>query len=204
MAKKPSYGVPTRWLLACAISLAALPASAQLYTCVSSSGSAYRTSAPCPTTDNRQGLVYYGPQETYPSRGSTYQPQASRASEELRYMSAHCASMQEGIRTAGVRGIGSSTVSELRRNFQEECGDEQRRAQRKLYEEKNEKRRQQEAEQQSSQKQMAAADHAEKLRHEQCAEMRKAIAARKARPNMTEGELGDLVRFEERYANRCR
>jgi hypothetical protein len=128
----------------------------------------------------------------------------ARAGDELRYMSSHCASMQEAIRTASARSIGASTQMELQRNFADQCSEERSRALRQLSEQRREKSRQQELERQDMQKQVTLAENAEKQRFAQCAEMRKSINDRKVRPNMTEGERNDLTRFEQRYVERCK
>ena len=93
---------------------------------------------------------------------------------------------------------------ELQRNFTEQCSEDRSRAMRQLSEERGEKRRQQEQERQEQQKQLVASQSAEKQRFAQCAEMRKSIADRKARANLTEGERNDLARFEDRFRERCR
>lgn len=204
MAKKPALGVHATWILTGALMLAPPPVGAQVYSCTSSNGKAYRSATPCSPYDSRPALIYYGPDETSPGRNSLRQPHTGRAAEELRYMNARCASMHEAIRTAGVRGLGPDTLGELQRNFQLECRDDLRQAQRTLAREKGELDRQRETERLTVERQNSAAQEADRLRYEQCAEMRKIIASRKARPNMTEGELGDLARLEERYNSRCR
>ena len=190
--------------VACLAGLAVTPCQAQYNICQSANGTAYRSTSPCPpVTPSSPTLVYRGPVDNGSSQQS-YTPSIGKAGEELRYMSAECASMQEAIRTAPARGIGASTQSELRRNFNEKCSEERSRATRQLYEEKSEKRRQADSERQAEQKQTVAAQNAEKQRFAHCAEMRKSINDRKAKPNPTEGERNDLARFEERYQERCR
>lgn len=191
------------WMVAvfCGLAGAPAPAAAQVtYNCLNASGQRYLSHSPCPAS-RPPGLIYYGPQAPAP-RPSVPVPVA-RADEELTYMSPRCASMREGIRTAPARGVDHRTQSELLRNYQAECAQEQAEARSQLRAEQQAKRReQQDAKRQANaDKQLAAADH-EKLMS-QCAEMRGAIRQRRARTGMTEGELRDLALFEQRYEARC-
>jgi hypothetical protein len=204
--RRAKHRATSAWLAGCAgllMSLLAAPVVAQTatYRCVTANGQRVTSSVPCAPARRPSGTVYYGPQQA-PVR-ATPPVRLERAPEELTYMSPECASMREGIRTAPARGVDSRTQSELRRNFQELCSQDQSRAQRALMEDKRIERQEVHREQQhaAQRKTLAKADQ-DKLMA-QCAEMRGAIRQRRARTGMSEGELRDLQLFEQRYESRC-
>jgi hypothetical protein len=184
--------------------LLATPAAAQTttYRCVTADGKRFTSSTPCSQARRPQTPIYYGPSQPPPVRALP-PARLERAPEELTYMSPECATMREGIRTAPARGVDSRTQSELRRNFQELCTEDQSRARRALMEDKRleQRERHQERQQVTERRTLAKADQ-DKLMA-QCAEMRGAIRQRRARTGMSEGELRDLQLFEQRYETRC-
>lgn len=117
--------------------LLATPAAAQTttYRCVTADGKRFTSSTPCSQARRPQTPIYYGPSQPPPVRALP-PARLERAPEELTYMSPECATMREGIRTAPARGVDSRTQSELRRNFQELCTEDQSRARRALMEDK--------------------------------------------------------------------
>jgi hypothetical protein len=172
------------------------------YTCKLSDGRSYASDRPCAT----DGLVYYGPQ-TERSTQSSYQSShqssyGSRSNEApacLKYMSARCSSMHDAIRTSSARGVRAETVAEARKNYQEECAADESQASSRLSKERGEKYQAKEE-----------ARHAEELnqqqsatKDQQCGESKRILMLKRARMDLTEGEKGDLKRFEDNYKARC-
>lgn len=188
------------------LGLSAMPAvvSAQTttYACKTESGMAYRSSRPCPRL-KPPGMVYYGPTEKPRRDTPRPPPKMDRAGEEIGYMSAKCASMQDGIRTGPARGLSRETLQEARNTFNRECGDERRKASRQVWKDKREREKEAEREQELAQQRKQESSAAEARYRNQCAEMRISIRNRKKRANPTEGELRDLALFESRFAERC-
>lgn len=186
--------------------LGAAPASAPAqttYACKTPSGIAYRSSRPCPRETQPPPMVYYGPTAKPQHNTPRPPPKVERAGDEINYMSAKCASMQDGIRTGPARGLSRETIAEARRTFELECGSERQRASRQMQDDKREKEQQAEREQELAQQRKFESSAAEERFRNQCAEMRMSIRSRKQRANPTEGELRDLALFESRYEDRC-
>ncbi|MDR7151566.1 hypothetical protein J2W49_003542 [Hydrogenophaga palleronii] len=187
-----------------ALSTAPADVSAQTtYACKTQSGIAYRSSAPCPRSNQTPGMVYYGPTEKPRHDSSRPPPKVDRAGEEIGYMSAKCATMQDGIRTGPARGLSRETLQEARNTFNRECGDERRKASREVWKDKREREKAAEREQELAQQRKQESSAAEERYRNQCAEMRISIRSRKQRANPTEGELRDLALFESRFKDRC-
>lgn len=188
------------------LGLSAMPAtvSAQTttYACKTQSGMAYRSSRPCPRLEP-PGMVYYGPTEKPRRDAPRPPPKIGRAGDEIGYMSAKCASMQDGIRTGPARGLSRETLQEARNTFNRECGDERRKASRQVWKDKREREKEAEREQELALQRKQESSAAEARHRNQCAEMRISIRNRKQRANPTEGELRDLALFESRFADRC-
>lgn len=188
------------------LGLTAAPADAlaqTTYSCRTQSGIAYRSTAPCPRTTQPQGMVSYGPTER-PNRDTPRPPpKIERAGEEIGYMSAKCATMQDGIRTGPARGLTQETLREASNTFNRECGDERSRASRQLRADQREKQKEAEHEQEMAQQRQFESRAAEERFRSQCAEMRISIRSRKQRANPTEGDLRDLALFESRFEERC-
>ena len=113
-----------------------LPASAQ-YTCQLSNGNYVQSNRPC---SNNTGLTYYPP-ITPPPTASTYIPKASPSPDYLQYMSPRCSSMNDAIRTSGVRGLNYQASAELQRNYQRECADDESEARSRQYKERGDARK---------------------------------------------------------------
>ncbi len=122
---------------------------------------------------------------------------------ELKYMSPKCVSMLEAQRTAPNAVRYQPSFAELRRNYQEQCSENQAEARRRLYEEKRKSQQQTAEQEREMKKQQLLSDNAAKLKSAQCIEMREALEARKRRTHMTDGEIRDLGLFETRYKERC-
>lgn len=171
------------------------------YACKTDKGVLYRSNSPCPWAQKTE-LRYYGPVAPPTSSNRPIQ-RVDRAGEELKYLSPRCQTMKEGIRTAPNRGLSSSTVLELRQNFERECADENSAALTKARNDKNAQRSQQEeARLEDQEREMHAKADQDRVR-QQCSEMRLSLQNRRQRPNPTEGELKDLERFEQRFQERC-
>jgi len=188
------------------LGLSAMPAtvSAQTttYAWKTQSGMAYRSSRPCPRLEP-PGMVYYGPTEK-PRRDTPRPPPTmDRAGEEIGYMSAKCATMQDGIRTGPARGLSHDTLREAQRTFERECSNERQQASRQAWDDKRERQMEAEREQEMAQQRKFESAAAEERYRNQCAEMRISIRNRKQRSNPTEGELRDLALFESRFEERC-
>jgi hypothetical protein len=189
------------WLLACALALA-LPVHAQSYRCGSGKGAVY-SDRPCPS-DGSTRLGGYGPvEEDAPLRRSV-PPPVSRAPEHLSYMSAECASLNDGLRTAGQRGLSPATQADLRDDYQRRCSANESQARQRWSQEQMRSRQGQREEQ----RQTKAEAQREQVQHQQlmsqCGEMRRIIAAKNERlATLTPGEVGDLRRFEANYSARC-
>jgi hypothetical protein len=177
--------------------------SAQGYTCTRSNGTTFQSYQTCPPT----GFVYYGAQPSSPSDSATSRsydyPKARPAPAELKYMSPECSSLSEGIRTGPSRGIKYDVIAQLQRDFEEKCRDNHSEALKTLQTEKKEKKQEEVASKQSAQKAVAQTKEEQDRRLVQCAEMRKALANRRAKTDLTDGQKNDLIVFEERYQNRC-
>ena len=173
-------------------------AFAQGHTCTRNNGTVYSSTLPCP----KPGLIIYGPTDTGIRSIPNY-PKLRPAGEELQYMSAECSAVSEGIRTAPARGLKYDVISQLQREFDGKCSEEQAQARKRLYDERAQQRNGAQELQQNSQKLSLMSQQEKDRLFAQCAEMRKAIANRKAKTNMTDGEKNDLVTFEQRYQSRC-
>jgi hypothetical protein len=122
---------------------------------------------------------------------------------ELKYMSPKCVSMLEAQRTASNAVRQQPSFAELRRNYQEQCSENQSEARQRLYEEKRKNQQQTAEQEREMKKQQLLSDNAAKLKSSQCMEMRDALESRKRRTHMTDGEIRDLGLFETRYKERC-
>lgn len=188
------------------LGLSAMPttvsAQTTTYACKTQSGMAYRSSRPCPRL-KPPGMVYYGPTDKPRRDTPRPPPKMDRAGEEIGYMSAKCATMQDGIRTGPARGLSYDTLREAQRTFDRECSNERQQASRQAWDDKRERQREAEREQEMAQQRKFESAAAEERYRNQCAEMRISIRNRKQRANPTEGELRDLALFESRFEERC-
>lgn len=126
-----------------------------------------------------------------------------KAAPELKYMTPKCASMQEAIRTAPDAVRYQPSFAELRRNFHEQCAEDQSQALQRWYAERRENQDQKAQQERDKKKQELLSANQMQVKSAQCMEMRIALDARKKRTNLTEGEQRDLGLFEARYKDRC-
>jgi hypothetical protein len=119
--------------------------------------------------------------------------------EHLQYLSAHCSTLSEGIRTSAARGVKSDVIADLQRNYQKECSEEDREARSRMSSDRSEA-----AVSKKSARLLAAQSQEQiKFQQQQCDESKRIIFVKKKRVDMTEGEKQDLQRFEQNYKERC-
>ena len=199
----PLQRLPLSHLLAVGLWLATTVALAQPYRCSSANGS-YYSDRPCPIQGGTQ-LGNYGPLpeprqpvQRYPT------PVAPPAPEHLVHMSATCASLNDGLRTAASRGLSLQAQSELRQDYNRRCLSDEQRA-RQHWSQQQSTAQLQRREQQQQANEASRRDAAQQqLARSQCGEMRRIITSKNERiATLTPGEVNDLRRFEGNYAARC-
>ena len=189
-----------RVAVAAALASAALGAMAQsAYRCTKGSQT-YYSDRPC-----KQELGSIGPQQGYrePSYSShtTYVPPVGKAPDHLKYMSATCASLNDAIRTGPARGLTSSTMNDMRNEYDTKCREEERAATQRAWEDrrlKGDEQRNQQIAQQAEQQRSS-------VNKEQCAELLRILAGKSRQfDGMNAGEKADFQRFEANYNQRCK
>jgi hypothetical protein len=174
--------------------LLAAAASAQShYQCRTPGGSLYFSDRPCTGQ-----LVYGGSNET-PTLAPRSHASVGDAPKYLQYMSPRCASLNDALRTASARGLKYETMNTMRRDYQAECGENERDAQSQYSRNQGMERQQKNAERQS---QLVAQNQA-RLHEDQCEESKRILLTKRNRPDLNEGERAELKRFEENYRARC-
>ena len=166
----------------------------QRYTCTNN-GRTYASSQPCPSS----GPLYYGPVTT---TTPSYEPRVSKldqAPDTLKHLSPRCASLNDAIRTAPARGLKHDVISDMRKEYREQCSEEESEARSKMSRERREDKQQR-----------AEADKAEQrsrertaIQQQQCGESKRILFTKRARTDLTDGEKADLQRFEDNYRSRC-
>ena len=141
--------------------------------------------------------VYYGPTEQ--PRYTPAIPGIGEAPEYITYMSPSCSALHDALRTAAARGLDSRTQSEMRRNYQRECAEDEAEARAKWSRERGEKKQLARAEAESAKR----AQERTKLQQEQCGESKRILVTKRQRTDLTEGEKAELQRFEANYKARC-
>lgn len=165
------------------------------YSCRSASGGTIVSDKPCGSSS---GMTYYGPTASQ-GTSNTYVPKVSAAPDHLKYLSPHCSSMNDAIRTGPARGVKYETTSELQKNYQRECADDERDAYSQLSGERNETRS---AKNETKQAAIAAVQRTQ-IAQQQCDESKRILFIKKRRTDLTDGEKLDLLRFEENFKSRC-
>ncbi|AVS78927.1 hypothetical protein C8246_19425 [Paracidovorax avenae] len=189
-----------------------LSASAQLrYSCRDSMGNVFSLSRPCPAGTVTTAAAA-GPLEPAVAPGPSlrYEPPSPpplrtfpEANEYRKYMSAQCRTLQDAVRSGPARGLQSDVLHGLRREYERDCREEEQEASARFYREQREVRQQRREELRQAEAAELAARAETTRRAEQCAESRRILAAKRARPDLTDGEQKDLKRFEEVFASRC-
>ncbi|HEX7892182.1 MAG TPA: hypothetical protein VF522_22725 [Ramlibacter sp.] len=144
-------------------------------------------------------LAAGGVQAQYYSQSAPYIPSVGEAPLYLKYMSPRCAALHDSIRTGPARGLSSQTISAARKEYERDCSEDERDARSQLSKDQQEGRAQKRAEQQAQ----AKAVERTKQQEQQCGESKRILKLKKARTDLTDGEKGDLKRFEENYLARC-
>lgn len=119
-------------LVALTTAVMACPAVAATYRC-EINGTLYISDRPCAAAPAKApgGLGAIGPARqpaTYLSRA----PGTPSAPEHLRFLSQPCAQLNDAIRTAPARGVSSSNIGELRREYQQKCSEDEQYARQQL------------------------------------------------------------------------
>jgi hypothetical protein len=126
-------------------------------------------------------------------------PGIGEAPEYITYMSPHCSALNDALRTAAARGLDYRTQSEMRRNYQRECAEDESEARAKLMRDRGEKKQLARSAEESQRR----AQERTKLQQEQCGESKRILVTKRARTDLTEGEKAELQRFEANYKARC-
>jgi hypothetical protein len=180
-------------------------AQSQMYRCRDAFGAATVSDRPCASA--RMGSVGPAPSprgysaDSLPSSSTrAYSPQDYRLPDHYAYLSPRCQQLQDAMRTARTRGLNHMTQGELQVEWQRQCSENEIDARRQARDVRQTKDRQRQ--------EAVATEHRERAdaqrQREQCAELRGALAKRKSREAlMSEGERGDLRRFESNYQERC-
>lgn len=186
----------TTYFIALAITLLLISAGAQAqtrYNCISN-GRSYPSTQPCPNSN----IVYYGPAPVQPSYEVTM-PRAAPPPANLKYLSPRCASLNDAIRTASSRGLKYDTISQMHREYSQECGESESEANALMAQERRDKK-----EKLNEAKTTEKLDRERSLEHlQQCGESKRILYNKRARTDLTDGEKADLRRFEENYHARC-
>jgi hypothetical protein len=186
-------------ILALAMGAFACSAGAQVrYQCRTATGSMYLSDRPCGMATPSSPPVYYGPTEQ-PRIYTPPPPGIGEAPEYITYMSPRCSALNDALRTAPARGLDSRTQSEMRRNYQRECAEDEADARSRWAHERGEKKQMARSEAESARR----AQERTKLQQEQCAESRRILVTKRQRTDLTEGERTELQRFEANYKARC-
>lgn len=191
-----------KWAMAAVVALASWGAQAQVqYNCRTSAGTVYQSSQPCSSLpgSRSQGVYYYGPTEPERPRYTPPPPSIGEAPAHLKYMSPRCASLHDAKRTARARGLTGDTISEMQRNYQAECGENEREAYAMLYQERGDQARAKFADKQAQ----VQAKERTALQQQQCGESKRILVTKRQRTDLTEGEKAELKRFEDNYRERC-
>ena len=170
------------------------------YSCRMPDGRYMTSNYPCPT-GTKPGLSYHGP-VTPPTPTPSYQtqiPTTAPAPDFLPYLSARCSGMNDAVRTSTARGLGYQATQELKRNYQYECGGEERLARQQMV-------AGQQSQQRSDYGQRTATESSESQSQaatDQCRESMRIVRTKRSRPNLTDGEKAELQRFEDNIRARC-
>ena len=137
----------------------------------------------------------------------------------VQYMSPRCRTLHHSLRARTVSSY--QVIDGMRREYRRDCEEQESDARQRYYDERQDARRhkyddwrdarKQAAEQYKSeraevlaQRREQAGQHARSAQQsEQCAESFRILATKKARTDLTPGEMDDLRRFEQNVATRC-
>jgi hypothetical protein len=178
----------------------AAAAQAQTYRC-SSGGSVYMSDKPCGSGQATGRVGSFGPTAAPPS--PNYSQQYSRPSgvePHVKYLGAECASISEGMRTAGVRGVRGNVVYDLQREYHQKCALEDQDARRKVQQESAQDMRQKQAQRDA----VVTARAQTQQNAERCAGMRDVISLKRSREStLNEKEVAALRALEVTFNEQC-
>jgi hypothetical protein len=126
-------------------------------------------------------------------------PSIGEAPAYLKYMGARCAALHDSIRTGPARGLSYETQSRARKDYLNDCREDEQEAQQALLRDQQDKKTQQRNEKQAQNQ----VQERVRMQGEQCGEAKRILKLKKARTDLSEGEKADLRRFEENYIARC-
>lgn len=173
------------------------------YQCISN-GSSYFSRMPCPTENGPRGTVLrqVGPlAEPRVASPSRYTPQPNAAESHIHYLGAECARISEGLRNGPTLGVPHGVLSDLRREYNQKCRDEEQDARRLARDDETRARKDRSSAQLAEQHVHAAAAR----NAAQCDEMLGALARKRRRiETLTQGEKDDMARFQSNYDERCK
>lgn len=119
--------------------------------------------------------------------------------EHYSFMSGDCRSLNDALRTAPSRGLTSESMSNLHREWNQRCQEDDRDARRRYYEQQRDGRKAR-----ADEKKVEATVVAQNAaRKQQCDEMLRILSNKRRRTDLNDGEKADLQRFESNYRERC-
>ncbi|CAM3643843.1 hypothetical protein [Paracidovorax anthurii] len=177
------------------------------YSCRDSVGNTFTLSRPCPA-GTVTTAVSAGPQAVPSTTSQGYEAPPpvrtlSQGHEYEKYMGNRCRSLNDTIRSGHSRGLKHDVLSDLRREYERNCRDEESEAASRYGREQRDARQQRREAVQQAEMAARAEQESSARRAEQCAESRRILAVKRARTDLSEGEKKDLKRFEEAFASRC-
>lgn len=180
-------------------------ADAALQRCVGAGGRTYWSDRGCPSPGTGIKLGAIGaPADRYraPPYAARLPSAAPQAEGHLKYLDPHCASIYEAIRTGPARGVDSTVVSGLRREYQQKCELVDRDA-RDAASREAQSARQADIDRRDAQ---LAARAERQDQAQQCSAMRDSIGLRRKRERdgaLNDKEIAALRSFEASFNARC-
>jgi hypothetical protein len=179
------------------------------YYCRDANGNDYTLSRPC-LSGSTTRTVESGPAQpsssysySQPSRPTVVRP-APDVPDHYSYMSGRCRALDENLRNAYSRKIAPDVVQGMRNEYRRDCSQAEREASNRMYEDRRAGDRERRDEEKSAQVAAQSAREMDARQAQQCAESQRILNAKRARTDLTEGERGDLKRFEEAFLARCK
>lgn len=159
-------------------------------------GTLYITDKPCaPTPAGPAPMGAIGPTRQL----SSYQPRTpgmEQAPEHHRFLSQRCAELNDAIRTAPTRGVGYATVSDLRREYEQKCSEDDQYARRQAGEARRKEREGVQAQRNEAERSRQDAE----LMLQRCVALRDALRNRRAD---TDADRATKRVAEEAYNSNC-
>lgn len=185
---------------------AAAPLWAQSrFVCRDSAGGSYASTRPCPsgaaTVSASVGPATSGTSYRY-EPPTVVRPAVPGPSYQS-LMSGRCQTLSDTLRNAYGRGISSEVQAGMRSEYERDCRDEEREASSRYYQQQRDASQRKREEERQTQFAMQSLREQDTRRAEQCAELRRILNAKRARPDLTEGEKKDLRRSEDAFETRC-